>query len=70
LHKAKERGNINLKSKAKPQDVWKSKGTRIVVLGEGQGLTKRYLKMHQRSNRIKKSVQEHSSTRAMEGVDE
>jgi hypothetical protein len=36
LHKAKERGkaNTNLKSKAKPLKAWKSKGTRIVELGE------------------------------------
>jgi hypothetical protein len=39
-------------------------------LGEGQGLTKRYLKRHQRSNRTKKSVEEQSSTQAMKGVDE
>jgi len=66
LHKAKERGNTNLKSKAKPRDAWKSKGTRIVEL-EGQGLTKR---RHQRSNRTKKSVEEQSNTHATKGVDE
>jgi len=69
LHKAKERGKTNLKSKAKPRDAWKSKGKRIVEL-EGQGLTKRYRKRHQRSNRTKKSVEEQSNTRAMKGVDE
>jgi hypothetical protein len=70
LHKAKERGNTNLKSKVKPRDAWKSKGTRKVELGEGQGLTKRYLKRHQRSNRTKKSVEKRISTQAMKGVDE
>lgn len=64
------------------REAWKSKGTRMVELGEGQGLTKRYLKRHQRSNRTKKSVEkqrsnrtkksveEQSSTQAMKGVDE
>jgi hypothetical protein len=59
-----------LKRKAKSREAWKSQGTRKVELGEGQGLTKRYLKRHQRSNRTKKSVEERISTQAMKGVDE
>jgi hypothetical protein len=46
LHKAKERGNTNLKNKIEPRKVLRNKGAKVIKLGKDQGSTKKYFRRH------------------------
>jgi hypothetical protein len=56
LAQSKKKGNTNLKSKIKLGKISRSKKTRAIKQGEGQGATKKYHKVPKTRNKITKII--------------